>query len=133
MSWNVNLAEVNPQLETIPAQEFTFSLVGAKYSDRDPEKIEVTATIASEGPFQGRKVFFSYPDPQKYQWSPKVLKRLEQALGVDATDGEDPVVFLNRVSGHRFMSNMQHRSYTPEGGSEVTKAELNIFNTKPAA
>lgn len=134
MSWNVNLKDVNPLPDTIPAEEFDFELIGAKYTDYDPNKIEVTARIATEGTFQGRRVYFTYPDPEKYGWSPKQLKRLEMALGVDSLVGEDPVAFLNRVSGNLFRSNVIHRSYTPEGSeTPVTKSELNIFGVKPAA
>jgi hypothetical protein len=133
LSWNINISEVSPLPDTIPAEEFDFELVGAKYSDRDPAKIEVTARVATEGAFQGRKVFFSYPDPAKYPWSVKQFRKLEMTLGVDITSDEDPVTFLNRASGAYFRTNVLHRSYTPEGASEpVTKVELNIFNPKVA-
>jgi hypothetical protein len=133
LSWNISLTDVNPLPEVLPAETFDFELVGAKYSDRDPAKIEVTARVATEGSFQGRKVFFSYPDPAKYAWAPKQLKKLEIVLGVDAQVGEDPVSFLNRASGNYFRSNLMHRSYTPEGASEpITKVEVNIFNPQVA-
>lgn len=132
-TWSINWSEVNTQLETIPAQAFTFSLLGANLSERDPHKVEVSAAIASEGPFQGRKLYFSYPDPTKYPWSRTMAKRLMESIGVEAQDGESLVDYLNRNKGQRFASMVQHRSYTPEGGSEIVKAELSIFNVRPAA
>lgn len=132
MSWNVNWSDVNTQLETVPAQEFVFSILGASYDERDPSKVVLSVAIDSDGPFKGRKMYPSYPDPSRFQWSPKMLKRLSEAVGVEMVGDEDPVSYLNRVKGSKFASNVLHRKYTPEGGNEVTKAELNIFNTRPA-
>lgn len=136
MGWDaVKLSEVNPNAELIPAGEYTFQLSGAKLNDRDPNRIDVTAFITTEGPQSGRKVFFSYPDPEapKMGWVLKAMKRLEIALGVDQTDGEEVLAYLNRASGNRFATNIFHRSYTPEGGTEVVRAEVNVFNVHAAA
>ncbi len=135
MGWQeIDLTTVSPVLEPLPAREFEFQLLpGAKGSDFDPNRIEVSAAV-TEGEFAGRKVFFSYPDPAKQDWSPRVLARLIQALGVEAMPGESPVIYLNRAaaSNARFGSKIRHRKVQTEGG-EVTKAELDIFAVKPAA
>ena len=134
MAWTeVDLATVNPNLEPIGEGEYTLQLLGANYDERDSQRINVRASIVSDGEYTGRKVFFSYPDPMKQEWSPRVLKRLEQAIGVDATPGEDPVGFLNRAQGARFATQIKHRRYTPEGGSEVVRTEVNIFGVRPSA
>ena len=131
-SWTtVNLADINPNLETVPVGDYTFSLGGAKYGNSDPNRVEVNATIVTEGDFTGRKVFFSYPDPDKYDWSPKALKRLEVALGVDMLPGQDPVEYLNSVGGHRFAAPVRHGKTTPE--YPTPKAEVDIFKVRPAA
>jgi len=134
MGWKeVSLHDVNPNLAPIAENDYTFQLLGANYDERDPARINVRAAIVSDGEFTGRRVFFSYPDPDKQDWSPRVLKRLEQAIGVDSMPGEDPVGYLNRATGNRFASNIKHREYTPEGGSKVVRAELNIFGVRAAA
>lgn len=134
MAWtDIDLTTINPALEIVPEGEYTFALKSAKYGDRDPNRIEVTASIASEGDFTGRTVFFSYPDPKrpKCEWSPRALKRLQLAIGIDPVTGEDPVSYLNRVSGNRFGSRIKHSKPTEEYPNP--RAELDIFNVSPAA
>lgn len=134
MSWaNINLSEINPAFEIVPEGQYTFTLGGAKYSERDPGRIEANATIATEGDFTGRKMFFSYPDPEKpkCEWSPKALKRLEQAIGVDSVAGEDPVAYLNRVAGNKFSARVKHSKATEEYPNP--RAELGIHSVSPAA
>jgi hypothetical protein len=75
---------------------------------------------------------FSLPDAERYKWVAVSMKRLEQALGVEKSDDEDPAAYLNRAVGNKFITNMQHRKYTPEGGSEIVRSEVNIFNFDPA-
>lgn len=133
MTWkNIDLANINPNLELIPAKQYTFELlVGAKYDDRDPGRISANAAIVNDGEFTGRRLFFSYPNPEIKEWSPKALKRLEQALGVDAQEGEDPVAYLNRAAGSRFGAAVTHT--VPNEEYPNPRANLNIFSVKPAA
>jgi hypothetical protein len=133
MSWNVKLSEVSTQLEVIPEGKYTFQLTGAAWDEGNSDRLNVKASIVSEGPSQGRRVMFSFPSAEKYGWVAKSLKRMEQALGVEKMDDEDPAAYLNRAAHSRFVSNMQHRKYTPEGGTEITRSEVNIFNFEAAA
>lgn len=138
MPWlTTDLTTVNPNAEAIPEGTYTFSLGGAKYDDRGYNRIEANATIVTEGDFMGRKMFFSYPDPEsinskgkKNDWSAKALKRLEQSLGVDASAGEDPVEYLNRVAGTRFSAPVSMRPATDD---YPARPELVIFKVGPAA
>lgn len=133
MSWEtIDLTSVSTALEIIPEKTFTFELLpGAKYDERDPNRISCQAAIVQDGEFTGRRIFFSYPDPSVKEWSPKALKRLEQAIGIDIERGEDPVTYLNRVAGNHFMTNVTHSKPTDEYPNP--RANLNLFNVKPAA
>jgi hypothetical protein len=128
---NIDLTTINPNPEIVPAQEYAFSLNGAKYSEMYPGKIECNATIVTEGDFTGRKLFFSYPDPAVKDWSPKALKKLEIALGVDINVGEDPVEYLNRCAGMHFGAMVSHSK--PSDEYPNPRANLNIFSVKAAA
>lgn len=132
MTWQaIDLKNINPNLEIIPAKQYVFELLaGAKYGERDPGRIEANAAIVNDGEFTGRRLFFSYPDPTTKEWSPKALKRLEQSLGVDAEEGEDPVAYLNRAAGSRFGAAVTHTAPTPEYPN--ARANLNIFSVKPS-
>lgn len=133
MTWsNIDLSTINPNLEILPEGHYTFKLSGAKYGERDPNRIEVSASVSTEGDFTGRKVFFSYPDPSrpKCDWSPRMLKRLQIAIGVDPQVGEDPVAYLNRVAGNTFGAPIKHSKPTEEYPNP--RAELDIFNVSPA-
>lgn len=132
MSWNsIDLSTVNPNLEIIPVKSYTWELLpGTKYSERDPGKIEVSAAIVNDGEFTGRRIFFSYPDPGVKEWSPKVLRRLLDAMGADYQAGEDPVAILNSSAGHRFAASVTHSKPTEEYPNP--RANLDIFNPKPS-
>ena len=135
MSWTtVDLHGVNPNLEPIAAGDnYVFQLLGGTLEESG--RLAAKAAIVSDGEFTGRKVFFSYPDPDKVEWAPRVLKRLEQAMGVDAIPGEDPAGYLNRaaLSGARFGGRIFHETYTPEGATEPKiQARLDIFTVRPA-
>ena len=134
MGWNdVDLKNVSPTIEPVAEGNYTLQLLpGAKFSEQDSQKIEASAAI-TDGEFAGRKLFFTYPDPAKFDWSPRVFKRLVNSLGVDMTEGEGPTEYLNRAAGQRFAGPVRHRKYTAQDGTEVTKAELVIFNLGPAA
>lgn len=133
MSWaDIDLTTISTAITPIAenADGYIFELLpGAKNSDYDAERVEVQAAIA-EGEFAGRKLFFSYPDPAKQEWAPRVFKRLVESLGMDIEAGEKPVVYLNRAAGLRFKAPVTHRK--GEEGAPV-KADLNIFKVRPAA
>jgi hypothetical protein len=137
MSWStINFKEVNPAtVDVIPEGTYTFRLNnGAKYADS--QAILASATIESDGEFRGKRVLFSYPDPESLDkngkvqdWSKVAFKRLEVALGQDVEDGEDPVAYLNRVAGGVFMAGVKVR----EDNSGTKRSNLQILNVKPAA
>lgn len=127
----IKFSEINPNPEIIPEGEYVFSVSGAKFNDMDGNKVDVNATIVTEGDFTGRKMFFSYPNPSIKEWSPKALKRLEMALGTDAGDEESPVEYLNRVAGSHFRAKVSHSKATEEYPNP--RANLNIFSVAAAA
>lgn len=135
MSWNdVSLADVNITVEPIAVNEYVFQLnPGAKL--RDNGSIELNATI-TDGEFAGRRVYFTYPDPSKFDWSPRVLKRLAVALGVDPNEGEHPVEYFNRTTTElgaaaRFMAPIKDGKTSPE--YPTPRRELDIFKVRAAA
>lgn len=134
MGWNeVDLTKVNPAIEPVAEGTYVFQLVGAKYGPRDPNEINCKAAI-TEGDFAGRIMFFGFPDPDRFDWSPKALKRFESAIGVDCTDGEDKVAWLNRSVQSKFRAKVKHDRYTPEGSDrETIKEKLLTFSVEPAA
>src|SRR5580658_10337164 len=127
MSWNeIDLQGVSTEMDLIPEGKYVFTLLpGAKYSQWNPNKIEVGAKIA-EGEFAGRVVYFSYGDPEKVPAMVGAFKRLEIALsknyGTAIETGQDPVDYLNGVAGAQFISDIKHRTYTNNEGETQTKA-----------
>ena len=126
-------------MERVPDGEQVFALLpGAKYGQWDPNKIEVGAKIV-EGEYEGRVVYFSYPDPGKQSWSPGALKRLEKALVLDgaepSTEHQDPVEYLNQSSvvGKRFVAPVSNREYTKSDGEKGTKTDIKLFKVKAVA
>ena len=135
MSWNINLKEINPaQLDVVAPGSYIFSLnAGAKYNDRDA--ILASANIESDGEFRGKRMLFSYPNPESVSsegkvqtWSSVALKRMEVALGIDCEDGEDPVTYLNRVAGSKFAANV-----TVKEVDGTKRSNIQLLNVKPAA
>lgn len=137
MSWtNINLKEINPaQLDLVAAGTYTFSLnTGAKYNDNGA--ILASATIESDGEFRGKRMLFSYPDPESIsssgkvqQWSSVAFKRLEVALGQDVEEGEDPVAYLNRVAGSKFSAGV----VVKDDNTGTKRSNIQLLNVKPAA
>lgn len=137
MSWtNVNIREVNPNLlDLVAAGTYVFSInSGAKYNDRGA--ILASATIESDGEFRGKRMLFSYPDPEstnsagKVQtWSSVAFKRMEVALGQDIEEGEDPVAYLNRVAGSKFSAGV----VVKEDETGTKRSNIQLLNVKPAA
>lgn len=136
MSWNeIDLTTISPVIEPLPDREFKWQLLpGAKFSDFDAQRVEAQAAVA-EGEFAGRKIYFSYPDPAKQDWSPRVFARMVHALGVEIMPGETPVAYLNRAAGQgaTFLAPAKRRQTQVEGSENaVPKVDLVIFNVKPA-
>lgn len=134
MSWaDIDLTEVSPDNELIPEdRDYVFELLpGAKPSQFNPNRLECAARVA-EGEFTGRVLYFSYPDPAEQPWVAGVFKRMVIALGVDLADDEkhNPVAYLNRVAGAKFVTKVKHR-VVQSNGDDVTKSEPKIGNVKP--
>jgi len=137
LSWqNIDLKDVSTQVELLPAGVYTFELSpGAKYDDKGA--IRASATVNGHGEFTGKRVFFSYPDPESISskgkvnsWSAVALKRLEQAIGIEINPGEDKVEYLNRVAGNHFQGTV---TITPANEQYPASVSLGLFNVKPAA
>jgi hypothetical protein len=131
MGWtDVNLRDVNPNPDPLPAETYVFQLLQGTKMD-EGGTIKARAAVA-EGEFAGRQVFFSYPNPDEFDWAPKALKVLEIALGVDALPGENPVDYLNRATGNRFNATIKHRPYKTNAGAEGVSVDLQLFSVRPA-
>src|ERR1700675_76509 len=119
MPWtNVNLSDVSTQLELIPAGTYTFELApGAKLDEKG--NLRVSATIVQDGEFTGKRVFFSYPDPESVSskgkinsWSATAFKRFTQAIGEEPAPGESYDAYLNRIAGAHFQTSITHTPVT---------------------
>jgi len=137
MGWeNIDLQNINPNFELIPAGRYTFRLLGGGDSTKFPGAVEARATIESDGEFQGRRVFLRYSDPDVYTLSPKAFKKLEMSLGVDILAGETPVEYLTRAAaqGARFSAEVYHHTYDDKNsGEKNTVADVRLFSVGPAA
>lgn len=131
LGWqNIDLSNISTNLETIPEKTYTWELAPGARED-ESGRIVASATIVNDGEFTGRRLTFSYPNPEHYDWSPRVLKRLIEVMGLDSTPGQNPVEVLNAASGSRFSAAVKHSAPTPE--YPRARANLDIFNVKPAA
>lgn len=136
-SWNVRWSEVTTQDEIVPAGTYNLELSpGAKFTEQG--SLKASATIVNDGEFTGRRVFFSYPNPdgvsssgKSFGWSKTAFKRLISAIGIDPEDGESEDSYLNRVAGNRFRGQIRHSKATEQYPNP--QAELNLFNVSPAA
>lgn len=137
MSWtNINFKEVNPATVDVIAEGiYKLQLnAGAKYNDS--QSILASATIAQDGEFTGKRLLFSYPDPEStsrdgkvQDWSKIAFKRLEVAMGVDMEEGEDPVTYLNRAAGNYFSGKVVVKA----DANGTPRSNLQLLNVKPAA
>jgi hypothetical protein len=132
MSWGtIDLSEVSTDGVTLPEEVFNFELVKAKPNNFDENKIDVNAKVISEGPFKGERVWFSYPDPDTYKWSPQLVARLAKNMSIKIESGETALEFLNRAAGlgGKFSAPMQHR-VVEKDGLPTTKSEVNIMKVR---
>lgn len=137
MSWNnINLKEINPaQLDLVAPGSYVFAInTGAKFNERGA--ILASATIESDGDFKGKRMLFSYPDPESVSqdgkvqsWAGVALKRLEVAVGQDFEEGEDPVTYLNRIAGAKFAAGVTVK----EDATGNKRSNIQLLNVKPAA
>lgn len=132
MSWNdVDLSTVTTTIEPLALGDYVFELLPGTALSGDGKRIECSASV-TEGPFAGRRVYFSFPDPTQFDWAPRVLKRfITYALGEDTPEGTHPVQVLASASGKRFSGEIKEGK-TSEA-YPTPKRELNIFKLKPAA
>ena len=123
----IDLVDVNPAMDILPEKQFTFEILpGAKYDDRNPDTISLQVAVTADSEFSGRRVFLNY-----YADEAKALKRLEQAIGIDAESGEDSVAYLNRAAGGRFQTSIKHSKPTEQYPNP--KAFLQKWTVKPAS
>lgn len=130
MSWqNINLKEINASdLNLVADGVYVFQLnPGAQYNPNG--SIFLSATIQSDGEFKGKRVPFSYPNPEEYNWSAPALKRLAVVTGHDVEENEDPVSFLNRISGSLFTGKIVNK----EDKTGTKRSNLQTMSVKPAA
>lgn len=137
MSWtNIDFKSINPSTVDVIA-EGVYKLQlnsGAKYNDR--HSILASATVTQDGEFTGKRLLFSYPDPEStsqdgkvQDWAKIAFKRLEVAMGVDIEEGEDPVAYLNRAAGSYFSGKVVVKM----DNTGTPRSNLQLLNVKPAA
>ena len=138
MGWEtIKLNEVDITPEAITDGSYKLRVLpGASYDERNPNQLNMSVAI-EEGKFAGRRLFVSYPDPDRFDWAPKALKKLEIALGTDSMAGEDPTAYLNRVAtnGHAsFQAVIKNDTYIDKNtNTERSKAKMQLFSVGPAA
>jgi hypothetical protein len=139
--------EVNDGFPALPEGDFDFQLLPVaqyrtkEFDGKTYQDVNASASFVA-GDLQGRRIFFSYPDPTSTNkdgkpktWSAQMLKKLSIVMGIDIEDGEDPVAYLNRAAttgAARFGGKLQKGRYIPEGQTEP-RVELNLFSVRPAA
>jgi hypothetical protein len=130
LGWQqLNLKEINASdLNLVADGTYTFQLNnGSKYNEFGG--IYASATITSDGEFKGKRVSFSYPNPDEYPWAGPALKRLAIATGNDVEEGEDAVTFLNRIAGSLFSTKIVNK----DDKNGVKRSNLQTMSVKVAA
>jgi hypothetical protein len=127
----VDLSTVPTDLDTLPIGKYEFELLpGARYSKWDPQRVEFAGKIVG-GEFPGKVLYSSYPDPAKVgDWVKGVFVRMSRAAGIEIESNEDPVEYLNRITGTHFMAKVEHRERDKDG-ENVTVADLKIGSVAP--
>jgi hypothetical protein len=130
MSWqNINLKEVNASdLNLVADGVYSFTLnPGAKYNEYGG--IFLSAAITSDGEFKGKRVSFSYPNPEEYNWAAPALKRLFVVTGNETEENEDPVAALNRIAGAIFSAKIVNK----DDKTGTKRSNLQTMSVKVAA
>ena len=130
MSWtNIDLTKINPSdLNLVADGVYSFELnPGAKFNEYGG--IYASATIVSDGEFKGKRVSFSYPNPDEYNWSAPALVRLVHATGNEVQEGEDGPTVLNRIAGSHFSTKIVNK----DDKTGVKRSNLQTMSVKPSA
>lgn len=140
MSWEtLNLSEIpleDSKPAPIPAGTYTLQLMGAEESRFRAGAINITTSVADEGPFMGRRVFIDIPNVDEQPWAATVMARLFSSLGATPTPYSNPIDELNRLSqnGHsRFTADVTVDNFKRNDGSAGTKNKVAYKSFRPAA
>lgn len=125
---DLDMTDVPTGRELLPANDYTVEILGgAKAGTFDAGAIDVPVAVAG-GEFNGKRLFMSFPNPEKQDWSPTAVKRVAVALGVDFERGEHPIAFFQRVQGLRFVLPVS----VIKDKEGIDRQRLSILNPKPA-
>lgn len=137
MSWQtVDLNTVQPTFSNLPPGDYTLEVRSARYREFNGfTDISVQVAVVTPEEFAGRTLFLDYPDPDKpkCQWAPGALKRLFEALGIEAAEGADKVESINGAKGLHFQAPVEIDKYTNANGEEVSRNKVMSFKARPAA
>lgn len=138
-------ADVKIERNIPPVGSYVFQL--APGAEERPNKftgvteLNLSATVA-EGEQQGKRVFWTYPDPtalnkkgQPMAFSSQAMKKLEIAIGVDAIEGETFPEYFRRVGSQnvRFGGTMEPNKYVKDGKEVDGDPKFGIFTVTAAA
>jgi len=143
-------ADVKLEKNIPPPGEYVFQLLPG--AEERPNKftqvmeLNLSAAVA-EGDEAGKRVFWSYPDPDAIQksgknagkrmsFSEQAMKKLEIALGIDALPGEIFPEYFRRVAANgaaRFGATIEVNKYIKDGKEVTGDPKFNIFSVKAAA
>lgn len=138
-------SEVKIERNIPPVGKYVFQL--APGAEERPNKfngvmeLNLSATVA-EGDHQGKRVFWTYPDPtalnkqgKPLAFSAQAMKKLELAIGVDALEGETFPEYFRRVGAQsvRFGAEMQANKYIKDGKEIDGDPRFGIFTVEAAA
>lgn len=128
-SWqDVDLRDLPTGRELLPAASYTVEVLGgAKAGTFDSGAIDVPVAVVG-GEFNGKRLFMSFPNPEKQDWSPTAVKRVGVALGVDFEQGEHPIAYFQRVQGLRFTLPVS----IVKDKEGIDRQRLGILNPSPA-
>jgi hypothetical protein len=138
-------SEVKIERNIPPVGEYVFQLMPG--AEERPNKfngvteLNLSAAVA-EGDHQGKRVFWTYPDPtaknkkgEPLSFSSQAMKKLEIAIGVDSLPGETFPEYFRRVGAQnvRFGAEMLPNKYVKDGKEIEGDPKFGIFTVKAAA
>lgn len=125
---NINMSDIPTGRELLPKGDYEVEILGGAAAGKfDPNAVEVPLAVA-KGEFAGRRLFMSFPDPDKYDWAPTAVKRVSVAIGAEFAPEEHPIAYFNRVQGMHFVLGVDIKN----DKNEVPRQQLGILNPKPA-